>query len=190
MSLSVTQYDGQVYVGGIGGVDRVRGHGRSSRVISVDSRVRSVSVHGGVIYTLVYNIIDSDWSVRVYDSKYQLMQSWRHNEDGHRINQLVVRKDSVLVPDRDSKTITEYSLTGEVEGRIPCPVLRDDYTWLCTMSSCRDAVIVSCDDMVSCIDVSTGDCVWSTVSLEKPRAVCCDDADRVYVAVGGYSDTI
>ena len=51
-------------------------------------------------------------------------------------------------------------------------------------------MIVSRDGIVSCIDVSTGDCVWSNDSQEQPRAVCCDNADRVYVAVGGWSEKI
>ena len=188
---SVSQdYGGQVYVGGSNGVDRVTSDGQSSHVISVYGNFWSVSVNDGVIYALVCN--RDDWSVRVYGSDYQLIQLWRHSQRVFNcvFNQLAVTKDSVLVPDRGSQTIIQYSLTGEAERRIPCPVLTDDYTWLCVMSPRRDAVIVSCDDTVSCIDLSTGDCVWSTASLEKTTAVCCDDADRVYVAVGGSSDTI
>ena len=95
----------------------------------------------------------------------------------------------VLIPHRESKTIIQYSLTGEVERRIPCPQMKDSNAGLCVMSSRCDIMIVSCDGTVSCIDMSTLDRVWSTVSLEKPIAVCCDDADRVFVSVGGWSDT-
>ena len=186
---SVSQYDDQIYVAGISGVDRVTRDGQSFRVISVDRFVHNVSVTDGVIYALVRERAGG-WSVRVYDSDYRPTRSWRHSERSGCFNQMAVRKDSVLVPDGDSKTIIQYSLTGEVERRIPCPILNNTYTWLCLMSSRPDSVIVSCDDTVSCIDLSTGDCVWSTVNLEKPRAVCCDDADRVYVAVCRESDTI
>ena len=187
---SVSQdYGGQVYVGGIDGVDRVTCDSQSSRVISLDGVVCGVSVNDGVIYTLV-NKSDSSWSVRVYGSKYQLILSWRHNEDSKDdMNQLAVSKVSVLVPHRNSKTIIQYSLTGEVERRIPCLILMGKNTWMCGMSSHRDIVVVSCDSKVSCIDVSTGHCVWSTDSLEKPSAVCSDDADRVYAAFGGWSGT-
>ena len=155
---SISQYGGgQLYVGGIGGVDQVTSSGQSSRVISVDGDVCGVSVNDGVIYTLV-NKSDSSWSVRVYASKYQLIRSWRHNEDSEdEMNQLAVSKDSVLVPHRDSKAIIQYSLTGEVQRRIACPILKAGHTWLCVTSSRHDAVIVSCGGTVSCIDVSTGD---------------------------------
>ena len=96
----------------------------------------------------------------------------------------------MLIPDRDKKTITLYSLTGEAGRRIPCLTLTDADTWLCEVLSRGDTVIVSCNYVVSCVDVSTRSCVWATGSLEKPTAVCCDDDDRVYVAVGGYSDTL
>ena len=155
---SVSQdYGGQVYVGGIDGVDRVTCDSQSSRVISLDGVVCGVSVNDGVIYTLV-NKSDSSWSVRVYGSKYQLILSWRHNEESKDdMNQLAVSKVSVLVPHRDSKAIIQYSLTGEVQRRIACPILKAGHTWLCVTSSRHDAVIVSCGGTVSCIDVSTGD---------------------------------
>ena len=163
--------------------------GLSSRVIWVDGHVKSACLNGGVIYTLV-DKKDSGWTVRVYNSDYQLIRSWRHNDLFTISNQLVVRKDSVIVPDRNSKTIIQYSLTGEVERRILCRILKSAPTWLCLTSTRCNAVIVSCGDTVSAIDLRTGQFVWSTGSLERPTAVCCDDADRVYVAVGGKSNAI
>ena len=127
----MTQYDGQTYVGLIGGVDRVRSDGHSSHVTSVDGEVCSVSVNDGLIYTPVS--MTDGWSVRVYDSNYQLIRLWRHNEDCRLISQLVVKKDSVLVPDRDCRTIVQYSLTGEVKRLIPCLELICVATWLCLM---------------------------------------------------------
>ena len=58
------------------------------------------------------------------------------------------------------------------------------------MSSHRDALIMSNSNTVCCIDMSTGHCVWSTNSLVKPGAVCCDNAGRVYVAVRGQADAM
>ena len=182
-----------MFVGVTHGIDMLTCDNQSSRVISVDDDVDSLSVCDNLIYTLIFkpeNDSSGSWSVRVYGSDYQLVRSWRHSERLSLFNQLAVRKDSVFVPDRESKTIVQYSLTGEVERRIPCHVLKDAVARLCATSSCRDTAIVSCGDTVSCIDVSTGDCVWSNDSLEKPTAVCCDDADRVYVAVGGKCATI
>ena len=186
---SVSQYDGQTYVGVRSGVDRVTRDGHSSRVISVDGRICSVSVNDGVIYALV-DESGGDWTVKVYDSECQPIRSWTHDAGHDYINQLAVRKDSVLIPHIVGKTIVQYSLTGEVERRIPCHILKNAATWLCVMSSLPDTVVVSCGGTVSCIDLSTGDCVWSTDSLERPIAVCCGDADRVYVAVGGKCATI
>ena len=181
-----------MFVGVTHGIDMLTCDNQSSRVISVDDDVDSLSVCDNLIYTLIFkpeNDSSGSWSIRVYGSDYQLVRSWRHSERLSLFNQLAVRKDSVFVPDRESKTIVQYSLTGEVERRIPCPILNNAVVWLCVTSSYRDAVIVSCDGTVSCIDVSTGHCVWSTDSLEKPSAVCSDDADRVYAAFGGWSGT-
>ena len=162
---------------------------QSSRVISVDGIVFSVSVSDNVIYALV-DEFTGEWLVRVYGSDYQLIRSWRHEAKtaGEMFCQLEVRKDCVLVPHIVGKTIIQYSLTGEVERRIPCPILMDASTWLCVMSPHCDTVIVSSADTVSCIDLSTGRCVWSTDTLDYPTAVACHDADRVYVAVGGLSE--
>ena len=97
----------------------------------------------------------------------------------------MVIKGSVLVPDRYGKAIMQYSLTGKIERLIPCPLMANDLTWLCVTSSRHESVIVSCRNTISCINMSTRECVWSVASVEKPIAVCCDDADRVYVAIGG-----
>ena len=164
---------------------------QSSRVISVDGVVFSVSVSDNVIYALV-DEFTGEWLVRVYSSDYQLIRSWRHEAKSadEMFCQLEAGKDCVLVPHIVGKTIVQYSLTGEVERRIPCPILTDAYTWLCVMSPHCDAVVVSCADTVSWIDLSTGLCVWSTDTLDYPTAVACHDTDRVYVAVAGDSDTI
>ena len=90
---------------------------------------------------------------------YQLMSVWISRDPSREYLQLVVRKDSILVPDRDSKTIIQYSLAGEVERRIPCLRLNDAATWLHVMSPRCDVVIVSCDDTLSCINVGTEDYV-------------------------------
>ena len=179
----------KTYAGVLGGVGIWTPDDLTSCVISVEGHVWTVSVNNSMIYTLVYKSSDG-WSVKVYDSDYWLIRSWKHSRRCNGINQLVVRKDSVFVPDGDSSIIIQYSFTGEVERRIPCLTLKCTHTRLSVRSSPCDAVIVSCSDTVCCIDMSTGDCVWSTDSMEEPTAVCCDNADRVYVAVGGYSDTI
>ena len=196
---SVSQHDTGIYVGVEGGVDLVTRDGELSRVISSIHSVNSVCLYYDEIYTLTFtrmtfsttDLKNGRWSVGVYDSDYQLSEVWVHKDQCDGFNQLAVREESVLVPHRDSKTIIEYSLDGEEERRIPCPMLKDTGTWMCGMSSSRgDAVIVSSGYTVSCIEVSAGQCAWSTDSLEEPRAVCCDDAGRIYVAVGGYSDTL
>ena len=195
---AVSQYEDQTYAAALDGIYRVTSHCQSSLVIPVNGMVWNISVNEGVIYTLVNTNING-WSVRVYGPNYELIRSWRPNEDSEDsedcedIYQFVVRKETVLVAHRGSKTIIQNSLTGEVKKRIPCPILSNmaiHNTWLCVMPSRHDAVIMSCNGTVYCIDVSTGHCLWSTSSLEKPTAVCCDDADRVYVAVCGEADTI
>mgnify|MGYP001791823094 CR=1 FL=1 len=122
----VAQYDSWIYIEVCGGVDHVTWRrGQLYHAISVEGYVDSMSVCDGLIYTLVYK--SDSWSVRVYDSGYQLsamIWSLIGNE------RLVVRNDSVHVPDRDDKTIIQYSLTGEVERRIPCHVLRLGTIWL------------------------------------------------------------
>ena len=72
------QYDGEVYVGVDGGLNRVAKDGQSSRVILLDGIVWNSRVHDGMIYTMVSN--SDSWSVRVYSSDYRLVRSWRHSE--------------------------------------------------------------------------------------------------------------
>ena len=186
--LSVSHCGSHLYVRAHHGVNLVTPDGQSSSVISVDEIVWSVSVCDNLIYKLVSK--NKIASVRVYDIGYHLVQSWVYDNGYTKINQLTVRKDRVLIPDRDSKTIIQYSLTGEVERRIRCNVLNATRTSLCVKSSCPDALIVSCGGSVLCMDMSTGRFLWSNGSLEEPRAVCCDNADRVYVAIGEVSNTI
>ena len=183
-----SQHDTAVYVGIEGGVDLVTRDGESSHVISVDHDVYSVCLYAGEIYALVS--MNDGWEIRVYGSDYHMIRLWKHGDRCGCDNQLVVKMDSVLLPAINSKTITQYSLTGELKQAIPCPMLKDANTWLCVTKKCFDTVTVSCSDTVSCIKVSTGDCVWSINSLDKPTAVCCDEADTLYVAVGGYSEKL
>ena len=161
--------NGQIYVEDGSELCLVKNRGESFRVSSVDGYALCVSVCNDQIYTLIHE--RKNRSVRVYDSDYRLIWSWRHYARCTAVNQLAVRKETVLVADRDSKTIIQYSLTAEVERRIPCPILSTAQTWLCVMPSRHDAVIVSCNGTVSCIDMSTGHSIWSADSLEGPRAI-------------------
>ena len=185
---SVSQHGPGIYVGFEGGVGLVTRDGEMSRVMSTRHNVHSVCLYDNEIYALVFK--SDGWSVRVYNLTYQLSDSWRHDERCEGSNQLVVRDNCVLIPNRDRKTIIQYSLAGEVKRLIACLVLKDADTWFCVTPSHCDTMIVSCDDAVSCIDAGTGLYLWSTANLEKPTAVCCDDDDRVWVAVAGYSDTL
>ena len=129
-----------MYAGVSHGIDMLTRDNQLSRVISVDDHVNSVSFCDNLIYVLAFSFeSDSIWSVRVYDSDYQLVQSWRHSERLNVFNKLAVRKDSVIIPDRSDKTIVQYSLTGEEKRRIPCDLLKEAQTWLCVMSSRHEA---------------------------------------------------
>ena len=185
---SVSHHETQIYMGVEGGVDLVTPDGLSSRIISLNHDVYSVCLYAGEIYALVY--MNDGWGIRVYGSDYHMIRSWKHKDRCGCDNQLVVKMDSVLVPAINSKTITQYSLTGELKKTIHCHMLQDANTWLCVRKKGLDTVTVSCSNTVSCIDVSTGTSLWSTSKLEKPTAVCCDDDNRVYVAVGGHSDRV
>lgn len=187
---NMSHHDGDIYVAVYDfGVDRISGDGQLSQVIpesDLNIYVEGVCVHDNLLYTLVDVL--SEWSVRIYDSDYHLILKWPHIDSVRKTNQLIVQQDCVLIPNRDSKTLIEYNLAGQILRQVPCHILKDDNTCLCATST-YDTVVVTCGSVVCCINMTTGVCKWTNNSLNRPTAICSDEAGRLYVAEYGEPNT-
>ena len=93
---------------------------------------------------------------------YQRMHSWEL-ELYHRAK-MVLRRDSVVICE-GQRIIEQKSISA--------------------MSQSDDIIVIDKQLRVHRLSITTRRCVWTNDSLPKPSAVCCDETDRVFIAVRG-----
>lgn len=132
------------------------------------------------------------WRVEVYDSNADRVAKWEHSEGGwsSQSNNLLVLGDSVFVPDRESKVIVEYSLTGQVKAKLKSPTLQKTDVALCFLSH-ENTMIVKIGKKISKMDIRTGGSD-SIIHIEHStvRGISHDKGGRIYTAVIGFNNDL
>ena len=95
---------------------------------------------------------------------------------------LVIISEQVVIPDKVNKRITIYSLTGKVIKHIPCSVIGKKHTAMCSVDN--NSIIISDKDisLVSRVNLSSGQVMWSCKDIVSPLGVTCYGGDYVLVA--------
>jgi len=184
---SVCKYEGNTYVGlsGGAGIDRIdESFNVSKSFVSVTNYVNGVTVHRNKLYALVL-ISSTNWVVHVYDLTGKQVTSWSHHDNDDRANKLAIVDDQVVVPDRHSKRLTIYSLTGEVIKHVSCSLLSKNTAAICAAD--KHCVVVSDrgSSQVFKLDLTTEKVIWTCKDVSEPRGVTC--CRSKYILVTNYS---
>jgi len=127
----------------------------------------------------------------VYDFSGNQVASWSHSEisSGYS-NKLVIVDDQVVVPDRQSKRLTIYSLTGEVIKQVPCSLLSNSYAAICAAD--RHCVVVShyISSQVFKLDLTTEKVIWTCKNVTNPQGVSCYRSKYILVTDQSSRTTI
>jgi len=188
---SVCKYEGNTYVGLYGeGIDRIdESFSVSKSFVSLTSFVSGVTVHRNKLYALEL-ISNTNWVVHVYDVTGKQVTSWSHHDSSEYINKLAIVDDQVVVPDRHSKRLTIYSLTGEVIKHVSCPLLSISNTAICAVN--RHCVVVSDygSSQVFKLDLTTEKVIWTWKDVFRPQGVTCYRSKYILVTNPSSKTTI
>jgi len=186
---SVCKYEGNTYVGLYGaGIERIdESFSVSKFFVSVTKNVNGVAACTNQLYALVF-VSDRNprWAVHVYDLTGKQVTSWSHHDSSDYVNKLAIVGDQIVVPDRHSKRLTIYSLTGEVIKHVPCSLLSSNSnTAICAAD--RHCVVVSDwgSSQVFKLDLTTKKVIWTCKDVPGPEGVTCYRSK--YILLTNYS---
>jgi len=183
---SVCSYQGNTYVGLWGeGVAIIEESNQSCRkFITTTDSVDSVSVYKDRLYTLEGSIIYGiPYKVSVHDLTGKLITSWTLSDipDTWCFNKLAVVNDQVVILDGEKRRLVVYSLTGEVQKHINCPLLSTSKVSLCAVDDLSVVVSNYESSKVFKVNISSGEVEWTTEHVTRPLGVAFCKG-RVYVA--------
>jgi len=189
---SVCTYESNTYVGLCygAGIDRIdESFSVSKSFVSLTNYVNGVTVHRNKLYALRC-ISSTNWEVHVYDLTGKQVTSWSHHDNSSSMNKLAIVDDQIVVPDRHSKRLTIYSLTGEVIKHVSCPLLSDSNTAICAAD--RHCVVVSDYDcsQVCKLDLTTEKVIWTCKDVSEPEGVTCYRSKYILVTNRSSKTTI
>jgi len=168
---TVFQHDGITYVGLDEQTVKLinREYQLGDSLVNLGSFVECVRVYNDRVFSLVG--AGSNYTVCVHDLSGNLVTKWPGKIEGS-YKKLTVMDDLITVPSCDSKTLTFYSFTGEVQKSLPCPLLSDSgATAICSVGT--NYVVISDTDSsrVFKLDISNGKICWESQHVSKPQGV-------------------
>jgi len=186
---SVCNYEGNTYVGLDRGVDRITEDFGAKVSFIKKGSADGIVVYKDLLYAVQY-ISKTNWMVHVYDLTGKQVTSWSHHDNCDNVNKLVIVDDQVVVPDRHSKRLTIYSLTGEVIKHVSCPLLSNNATAICAAD--RHCVVVSdySSSQVFKLYLTTEKVIWTRKDVSGPTGVTCYRSKYILVTKRSSKTTI
>lgn len=127
------------------------------------------------IYLLHYG---NPWRIFVCDLNGKLLRQWDHHDSSKKNNLLSVVGDRIVVRNCGKRTVSVYTLLGEVIREIPFNS-DGDTKGICPVKA--DRVAISVNSTVSLINISSGQVVWTSAAVKEPRSVVCYRDSRILV---------
>jgi len=190
MCNSVCSYEENIYIG-------LRSHAEIVRLddgftvtksFTADESVYSFTVYKNKLYALTRCNSYSEYEVKVYTLHGYQVTSWIHRDESMSKNELAIIDDQVVIPNKESKMMTIYSLAGKVEKHIPCSLLNKySSTFICTAD--KHCVVVSDynSSQVFKVNLTTEKIIWTCKSVSKPHGVTCYESKYVLVTNGSIA---
>jgi len=188
---SVCSYEGNTYVGLHGGrVARVdENYNVTLSFVTVNDYVFGLTAYKDQLYSLV-RVGSNNWKVEVNDFSGNQVTSWTHSDIRGYSNKLVIVDDQVVVPDRLSKRLTIYSLTGEVIKQVSC--FLHSKNWVAICAADIHCVVVSDynSSQVFKLDLTTEKVIWTCKDVNNPQGVTCYRSKYILVTNRSSKTTI
>jgi len=187
---SVCSYQGISYVGIFTGrVDVIDKNNQLSKgFLTFSDPVHSVAIFDEKLFTLVNS---KPYKVTVHDLSGKLLTSWTHFEIEHHYSKLAVVSDQVVIPDRENKKLTVYSLTGEVIKHIQCHLLSPNWVSMCAVDNLSVVVSEYETSKVFKMNIPSGEVKWTSQDVPNPEGVTyhggrvfvtnCSNTTRVWI---------
>ncbi|XP_067940950.1 uncharacterized protein [Watersipora subatra] len=147
------------------------------------SNVEAITHHKQLSYTL---LTGPPRQVFVHDLSQKFITKWQHIDTDNQYTGVVVTGQHVVVPDRVNKMLAIHPLSGGPTRGITCPI-SSDYISLAAMGQNRVVVSDFGSSRVFCINVTTGQTLWTSRSVRLPEGVTCYGDE--YVLVAGQGNT-
>ncbi|XP_067944604.1 uncharacterized protein [Watersipora subatra] len=184
--VSVCQHEGVTYVGLYNGtVIRIdSNYNLHDSFISPPGIVESICIYENRLYILSYK---SCRRVSVYEVSGQMVTTWRHPYHGYNCSMLTVAAGNVVVADPRNKRLTIYSLTGETQRNVSCPLLSNNPVSICAGHD-DDVIIADYETQkVFKFNIITGDVMWTFTQPDPPQGLV---RYGDYILVAAYNRNI
>lgn len=171
--LSVCHHNGMTYVGNDEDytIERINADGEiQNNFIKLNGTGSSVKILNGELYVAVCDWISFEFTVRVFDLNGREQRNWEHEDSDNFLNQLGVYGDDIILPSRQSSTITVYNQTGDTNKSIKLPRPIDGEL---AMTAGENFVILShCgSNCLFKVDINTSEALWTSRLVRNPRGV-------------------
>lgn len=176
---SVCGYQGKTFVGLRDGSVEVIEKGNdqpNKKAWRLFCCVDSVAVYKDKLYVLGSKAETVAYSraVKVYCLiNEEFIKSWPHSDSGDylRYNKMTFVSDQLVIPDRQNKKLIVYSLTGEIQKRIDCPLLREEHVSICAVDD-HSVVVSDCESFkVFRMNISSGEVEWTSEHVDYPEGI-------------------
>ena len=142
--------------------------------------VHSIRVYKDRLYILVSG---SPFVLHVYDLVGNFVTKWNHNDNSSNWVGIAVVADQVVIPNRSSKCLTVYSLSGSVIKTISWSQFgAGTHAFLCSFNN--ESIIASDleSNQVSRVNITTGAVMWTCSDVIGPEGVTSYGQKHVLVA--------
>ena len=142
----------------------------ASEFVQLNNYIVGIIAHLDRLYILERG---SPYAVFVYDLHGKQLHKWNFvYQSDLTANAMAIVGDQLLLADNTNACIAIYSLNGEKQRSIPCPLIRGGYNSVCGCGP--DAVVIAHNDSnkVFRVKLSTGEVEWTSDAVRQPIGVC------------------
>ncbi|XP_067941624.1 uncharacterized protein [Watersipora subatra] len=144
-------------------------------IFTLSGVVQSITVYNERIYTL-----SGGSTVSVHGMSGSYITKWTHHCYNEYSNALTIIFDEIVLPDTTDKNLVVYTLTGSIMRRVACPWLVTSRIAMCPFDN-TSAIVSYGRTKTSCVNIMTGECLWTHEGVLSPPGLTC--YGRKYVLV-------
>jgi len=173
---SVCSYRNITYVGHVNGVDKIEENNQfRGGFIPAAGPVDSVAVYKDKMYILgSKTILGHGRLVNVchrHPGEKSVIKEHPDIIDYLKFNKMAFVNDQLVIPDRQNRKLIVYSLDGEVEKCIDCPLLGEEHVSICAVGD-HSVVVSDCGTFnVFKVNILSGEVKWTSIPVAYPGGV-------------------
>ena len=191
--ISVCHHDDVTYVGNDKEftIERITADGEVQKnFIKLDGYVSSLMISNDDIFVAVCASSTEEHKIKVFDLDGCSIRSWKRDDCGNYLNKLGICGDKVVMPNRKNKTLTVYSLDGQMIKSVPLPQINDNQVSMSAAGNNYVVISHHSSNTVFKVDINTGETLWSSKHVQLPQGIVCYRDRYVLLTKQGSSTTV